>query len=331
MEIDPEDAEVTLIDETQGRNDDNLMFDTSVSDEHEVKVEKVVSTAEVTTDSATTTTVDELTLARTLIEIKSSKNPKDKGKDKAETDYELAQRLQQEEQESLSIKEKSKLFKELFEKRRKFFVAKRAEEKRNKPPTKAQQRKLFDKEMKKVNTFVDFRTELVEGTKKLEHTKKVEDETAQESSSKRVGDELEQEKTKKQKINDNQEEAEMRKLIENCSINRTDGSSRRYSSMIQMLRNFDREDLETLWKLVKAKHGNTRPEEEYERVLWLRLLRESTTLIQVNFAGYKVTTAERYKRASARVMRRTAVKDKIDVGKLVVEEKEIGSCGGVLN
>ncbi|GKC48979.1 hypothetical protein Tco_1071724, partial [Tanacetum coccineum] len=36
------DAEVTLIDETQGRNDDNLMFDTCVLDEHEVKVEKIV-------------------------------------------------------------------------------------------------------------------------------------------------------------------------------------------------------------------------------------------------------------------------------------------------
>ncbi|GJY04536.1 putative ribonuclease H-like domain-containing protein [Tanacetum coccineum] len=32
-------------------------------------------------------------------------------------------------------------------------------------------------------------------------------------------------------------------------------------------KNFDREDLETLWKLVKAKHGSTRPEEGYERVL----------------------------------------------------------------
>ncbi|GKD54545.1 hypothetical protein Tco_1287932, partial [Tanacetum coccineum] len=28
------------------------------------------------------------------------------------------------------------------------------------------------------------------------------------------------------------------------------------------------EDLETLWKLVKAKHAYTRPEEGYERVLW---------------------------------------------------------------
>nr|GEX85371.1 hypothetical protein [Tanacetum cinerariifolium] len=35
-----------------------------------------------------------------------------------------------------------------------------------------------------------------------------------------------------------------------------------------MLQNIDREDLETLWKLVKAKYGNTRLEEAYERVLW---------------------------------------------------------------
>ncbi|GJV47655.1 hypothetical protein Tco_1437867 [Tanacetum coccineum] len=72
------DAEVTLIDETQGRNDDNLMFDTCVLDEQEVEVEKVVSAAEVTTESATTTTVDELNLAQTLIEIKAAK-PKVRG------------------------------------------------------------------------------------------------------------------------------------------------------------------------------------------------------------------------------------------------------------
>ncbi|GJW87196.1 retrovirus-related pol polyprotein from transposon TNT 1-94 [Tanacetum coccineum] len=66
-------SEVTLSDETQGRNDDNLMFDTGVLDEQEVKAKKVVSTAEVTTHSAITTTVDELTLAQTLIEIKAAK------------------------------------------------------------------------------------------------------------------------------------------------------------------------------------------------------------------------------------------------------------------
>nr|GEU88907.1 non-lysosomal glucosylceramidase-like isoform X2 [Tanacetum cinerariifolium] len=49
---------------------------------------------------------------------------------------------------------------------------------------------------------------------------------------------------------------------------RVDGSSKRYSSMIQMLQHIDREDLESLWKLVKAMYGNIRPEEGYERVLW---------------------------------------------------------------
>nr|GEX55015.1 hypothetical protein [Tanacetum cinerariifolium] len=63
------------------------------------------------------------------------------------------------------------------------------------------------------------------------------------------------------------------KIIKEGKINsyhliRADGSSKRYSSMIQMLQRIDREDLETPWKLVKAKYGNTRPEEGYERVLW---------------------------------------------------------------
>ncbi|GJV60441.1 hypothetical protein Tco_1466541 [Tanacetum coccineum] len=47
---------------------------------------------------------------------------------------------------------------------------------------------------------------------------------------------------------------------------RADGSSNRYSSMIRMIQNISREDLKTLWKLVKTKHGNTRPEDDYEKV-----------------------------------------------------------------
>ncbi|GJX63721.1 hypothetical protein Tco_0296621 [Tanacetum coccineum] len=51
-------------------------------------------------------------------------------------------------------------------------------------------------------------------------------------------------------------------------IMRADGSAKTYLLFSQLIKNFDREDLETLWKLVKAKHRNTRPEEGYERVLW---------------------------------------------------------------
>nr|GEU41039.1 hypothetical protein [Tanacetum cinerariifolium] len=55
--------------------------------------------------------------------------------------------------------------------------------------------------------------------------------------------------------------------ISNYHITRADGSTRRYTSMINLLENIDREDLETVWKLVKDKYGNIRPEEGYEIVL----------------------------------------------------------------
>ncbi|GKD84239.1 hypothetical protein Tco_1351078 [Tanacetum coccineum] len=70
---------------------------------------------------------------------------------------------------------------------------------------------LFDKEMKRVNTFVDMDTELVKGSK-----------TRTERSSKRAREELESKNLKKQKldknveaeVDDDQEEAEMKKHME---------------------------------------------------------------------------------------------------------------------
>nr|GEY92615.1 hypothetical protein [Tanacetum cinerariifolium] len=63
--------------------------------------------------------------------------------EKIDADYLLAERLQAKEQQELNDEEKAKLFMQLLEKRRKFFEAKRAKEKRNKPPTQAQQRKIM--------------------------------------------------------------------------------------------------------------------------------------------------------------------------------------------
>ncbi|GKC80030.1 hypothetical protein Tco_1130804 [Tanacetum coccineum] len=85
-------TEVTLVDETQEMIDDNLMFDTCVLEEQEKDVAKkevsvvdpvttvgevvTIANGEDTTINAPTTTIDELTLAQTLIEIKAAK-PKD--------------------------------------------------------------------------------------------------------------------------------------------------------------------------------------------------------------------------------------------------------------
>ncbi|GJS69675.1 hypothetical protein Tco_0702516 [Tanacetum coccineum] len=69
------DAEVTLVDETQERYDEEMLFD--VQDDlqgEEVVAEKEVAEKEVRLLSmAPTTTIDELTLAHTLIEIKATK------------------------------------------------------------------------------------------------------------------------------------------------------------------------------------------------------------------------------------------------------------------
>nr|GFB82763.1 hypothetical protein [Tanacetum cinerariifolium] len=56
---------------------------------------------------------------------------------KIDVDYQLAQRLQSEEQQNLIDAEKATLFMQFLEKRRKFFASKAAKEKRNKPPTQA--------------------------------------------------------------------------------------------------------------------------------------------------------------------------------------------------
>ncbi|GJX11490.1 retrovirus-related pol polyprotein from transposon TNT 1-94 [Tanacetum coccineum] len=409
------DAEITLVDETQGRYGDDLMFDTDVLDDEEVFVaEQGVS------DKDVKLSVDEVTLAQALAALKSAKvqkkanviedpsesiittptlttttaattitatstRPKAKGlviheqeqaptpivfsqqlssvniqdKDKVkmiklepvnkfskkyqlkldeevaqrlqddiqakiEADQLLAKRLQAKEQEELTIEERAILFQQLLKKRKKHFAVKRAEEKRNRPPTKAQQRsimctylknmeewkpkdlksksfaniqELFDKAMKRVNTFVDYRTELVEGS-----SKKADAEIVQESSSKRAGDKLEQESIKKQKVDKDKETVELKSLMEVIpdeeevavdaiplatktpsiidykiykegkksyyQISRADGSSKMYLVFTHMLKSFDREDLETLYKLVKAKYGSRRPVEDLDLVLY---------------------------------------------------------------
>ncbi|GJR46647.1 putative ribonuclease H-like domain-containing protein [Tanacetum coccineum] len=104
--------------------------------------------------------------------------------------------------------------------------------------------------------------------------------TRTEESSKRAGDELKYDMSKKKKI-------VKEGKIGHFQLIRADGSSKRYSSMIKMLQGIDREDLETLWKLVKAKDRLNWPVEDYERVLWDDLIGSTITekeLMDVVFA-----------------------------------------------
>nr|GEU35395.1 hypothetical protein [Tanacetum cinerariifolium] len=196
---------------------------------------------------------------------------------KINLDYQMAKRLQAGEQQELTIKEKATLFMQLLEKRRKFFTAKRAEEKRNKLPTQAQQRKIMCTYLKNV-----------EG-KKLKDLKNT------------TGEVLTQESAKKQKVKDDKETAEYKQLMEIIfneegvvinviplavkslrivdgkiykegkkryyQIIRAEGNSKMYMFFRQMLKSFNREDLKDLYKLVKAKYGSTRPVEDLDLLL----------------------------------------------------------------
>ncbi|GKE54121.1 hypothetical protein Tco_1489277 [Tanacetum coccineum] len=126
-------------------------------------------------------------------------------------------------------------------------------------------------------------TELVEGSEV-----RAKAEIAQENNSKRAGTKIEQESIKKQKVDEDKETVELQRLIEvvldkeevaidaiplatkprsivNYKIHKegkktyyqiiwADGSLKMYLVFSHMLKSFDREDLETLWKLVKAKY-----------------------------------------------------------------------------
>ncbi|GJS77318.1 putative ribonuclease H-like domain-containing protein [Tanacetum coccineum] len=277
----------------------------------EVSTASTILISAVPTTSTTTTIISdvEITLAQALDKGKAKMIQPEKPLKKKDqimfdeeamidVDYQMAQQIPAEEQEQLSIEEKSKLFVQLLEARKKHFAALRAQEQRNKPPTKVQKRKtmstylknmtgykqnqlknksfdeiqmLFDKEMKRVNTFVDMDTELAKGS-----------ETRAESNADKEKEDLKQcfeiIPEEEVAINDIPLATKPAPIVD-FQIHRVgrhgyyeimgaSGSLKTYLLFSQLLKEFDREDLENLWRLVKAKHGYKMSEESYERVLW---------------------------------------------------------------
>nr|GEV82757.1 coiled-coil domain-containing protein 97 [Tanacetum cinerariifolium] len=327
------DEGTTLVDDTQGRINDQDLF--GLHDLDDIKVTPPVA--------ATTPQIskDELTLAQTLMEIKAAKpkakrvtnqepsefrttspsqpsqppQTKDKEvakklkaemkaemeeeeritreKDEAnramieewddvqaiiDADRQLAEQIQAQEREQLSIEERSKLLAELIESRR------------------------------KVNTFVDLNTEIVE-----ESLKKTQVEVTK-GSSKRAREELEQESAKKQKLNEqvqakvaDDDTAELKRCLEIVpeddddvveieatpqssksptivnykiykegkksyfKIIKEDGNSQNYLTFRKMFKNFNIEDLEVLRSIVKERYKKKNPVDDMDNLLFQTL------------------------------------------------------------
>ncbi|GKB91587.1 hypothetical protein Tco_0963859, partial [Tanacetum coccineum] len=245
-----------------------------------------------------------------------------------EADKQSAAKLQTEEQEKYSIDEKSIMLVEMIAERKRFFAAQRAAEQINKPPTKAHIRNrmctylrnievnsfvpMVVEDSKKAKTVIEQESSTKRAANKLEQEKAKKQKIDEHVETKEHNDQDEEQLKKHMEIIEDEEEIEIEAIplatkhpmiveykidkegnMRYYKLIRADGSTKRYSSMIQMLQNIGREDLETLWKLVKTKHGHTRPEEEYERVLWgdLKVMFEPDieSPIWRDLQGYKVT------------------------------------------
>nr|GEV19949.1 copia protein [Tanacetum cinerariifolium]GEV22058.1 copia protein [Tanacetum cinerariifolium] len=152
-----------------------------------------------------------------------------------------------EEQQELTNAEKATLFMQLLEKRRKFFAAKRAGDKRNKPPTQAQQRKIMCTYLRNM-----------EG-KKLKDLKNKSFDSIQKMFDRAF---------KRQKGGRWQRNNILKHLMEILPDEEEVEIDAIPMAVKQMLKIFDREDLEDFYKLVKAKFGSTTPVDDLDLLSW---------------------------------------------------------------
>nr|GEW81645.1 putative ribonuclease H-like domain-containing protein [Tanacetum cinerariifolium] len=286
-----------LIDETaqdQGRIKDQDLFGVHDLDGDEVFMdvttgddveqdETVTKSIEAAKPKAKEVTIQEPSKFRTTSPPQPSQ-AKDKGKrimvepakplkkkDQIALDEELAKQIQAQEREHLSIEERSKLLAELIESRRKYFTAKRAEEIRNKPPTKAQQKSLTCTYMKNMEGFKEC------GGKPKENLRRTDDDTAKLKRCLEIvpedDDDVAIEATplssKSPTIVDYKIYREGKKSY--FKIIKADGNSQSYLTFGTMFKNFNREDLEVLRSIVKERFKKTKPVDDMDNILFQTL------------------------------------------------------------
>nr|GEW71664.1 hypothetical protein [Tanacetum cinerariifolium] len=161
---------------------------------------------------------------------------------------------------------------------------------------------LFNNTMQWIEAFVPIDTELVKGSEKAAEGS----EKAQEGSSKRAADKLEHKDAKKQRIKEDNESVELKRCMEIITeddddvtikatplssksstivdykiykegrksffkIIRADGNSQNYLTFGKMFKNFNREDLEVLWSIVKSRFKKTKPVDDMDNLLFQTL------------------------------------------------------------
>ncbi|GJY10453.1 hypothetical protein Tco_0378638 [Tanacetum coccineum] len=210
-----------------------------------------------------------------------------------EADEELAQRIQVEEREKYSKAGKARLVAELINQRKKYFAQQRAEERRNKPLTQAQQRTYMSNYIKHIGSHTqqqlrrlsfDELKALFETTMRRVQTfhpiESEGDKTVPElttGSSKRVVEvELDHEGSKKQKTNEASGPVQEQPEEEETKFSQEDLQQTMMVALVEevyveALQKFDKDDLDKLWSLVKEIFSSTGHTDDKERTLWVKL------------------------------------------------------------
>nr|GEU58880.1 hypothetical protein [Tanacetum cinerariifolium] len=207
-----------------------------------------------------------------------------------DADRQLVEQLQAQKREQISVEERSKLLAKLIESRRKYFAAKRAEEIRNKPPTKAQQKIIICTYMKHMDGYKQkkFKGKIFDAIKKI------------------VGDEIEQESANRHRLEKDDDTAELKRCLEIVpdvnddviieatplssksptivdykiykegkksyfKIIRADGNSQNYLTFGTMFKNFNKEDLEVVRSIVNERFKKTNPVNGMDNILFQTL------------------------------------------------------------
>ncbi|GJX83021.1 hypothetical protein Tco_0332502 [Tanacetum coccineum] len=114
-------------------------------------------------------------------------------------------------------------------------------------------------------------------------------ETRAEGSSKRAGEDLQQESAKKQKMDDDKEKEELKQCFEIVPDDGDDVTIDATPLFVKIPINFDREDLEVLWRIVKARFKKTNPVDYMDIFLHLNL-KNMSDYVEGSYAGDSLRT-----------------------------------------
>nr|GEW61686.1 hypothetical protein [Tanacetum cinerariifolium] len=298
-----QDAETTLVDDTQGRMNEEEMFGVDDLDGDEVIMDVTIG-ENIEQDATVAEKEDELTLAQTLIKIKEAK-PKARGvivQEPSEfrtTSSSQPSKLPHAKEKSKGIMVKPE---KPLKKKEQIMMDKEVARK-----SKAQMKDEMEEEKRMAREKDEANIAVIEEWDNIveEICKKTQAEVT-EGSSKRVGDELEQESAQRQRLEKEDDSEELKRCLEIVpeddddvtieatplsfksptivdykiykegkksyfKIIRADGNSQNYLTFGEMFKNFHREDLEVLWSIVKIRFEKAKPVNDTENLLFQTL------------------------------------------------------------